>query len=419
MSIVGFDDQALKRVLASYLTPSDFIKTPERLFGRDKHLIAIDRALSSPGRQIFIFGDRGVGKTSLALTAANIHTSSTCRPIHVNCGTANGFAEVIQAIGTDALSPEAKFEHVGPRPNIGASVAGFGLNFGSGGGKSKSIPLPTNLSEALEILRYVEHINAGQPLVVVIDEMERIINSPEKDKFAEFIKNFSTKVDRIRLIFCGIASDLTELLGLHPSAGRILEPVELRTISHDSLWKIIQVPADEFKVSIDRHKLIRISQISDGFPHYVHLIGECLFWAMFDDAEQVKVVSDEHFRSAIKNALERTEAILRNQYYTATKKTKNTEDYEEALWALADKTSDRRQIANIYDVSYNKIMQKRTGLTKLTKEKLNQRLLSLRKESHEKIVIGHGSGWFSFRENIMRGYVRLDAENKGIPIGAE
>jgi hypothetical protein len=140
---------------------------------------------------------------------------------------------------------------------------------------------------------------------------------------------------------------------------------------------------------------------------------------MFDDAEQVKVVSDEHFRSAIKNALERTEAILRNQYYTATKKTKNTEDYEEALWALADKTSDRRQIANIYDVSYNKIMQKRTGRTKLTKEKLNQRLLSLRKESHEKIVIGHGSGWFSFRENIMRGYVRLDAENKGIPIGAE
>jgi hypothetical protein len=31
----------------------------------------IDRAFASPGRQIFIFGDRGVGKTSPAVTAAN------------------------------------------------------------------------------------------------------------------------------------------------------------------------------------------------------------------------------------------------------------------------------------------------------------------------------------------------------------
>ena len=112
-------------------------------------------------------------------------------------------------------------------------------------------------------------------------------------------------------------------------------------------------------------------------------------------------------------------AVLRNQYYLATKKTKNTENYEEALWALADKTSDRRQLTNIYDVSYSKIMAKRPLRQKLTKEKLNQKLLSLRKESHGNIVVGYGSGWFSFRENIMRGYVRLDAENKGIPIGIE
>jgi hypothetical protein len=103
----------------------------------------------------------------------------------------------------------------------------------------------------------------------------------------------------------------------------------------------------------------------------------------------------------------------------ATRKTKNTDDYEEALWALADKTSDRRQLTNIYDVSYTKVMAKRPRRPKLSKEKLNQRLLSLKKDSHGNIVVGYGSGWFSFRENIMRGYVRLDAENKDIPIGVD
>jgi uncharacterized protein len=86
MTIAGFDDEALTSVLRENLTPSDFIRTPERLFGRDKHLRTIERALNSAGRQIFIYGDRGVGKTSLALTAAYLHTHSGHRPIHVNCG---------------------------------------------------------------------------------------------------------------------------------------------------------------------------------------------------------------------------------------------------------------------------------------------------------------------------------------------
>ena len=254
-------------------------------------------------------------------------------------------------------------------------------------------------------------------MVIVIDEFERIASSDEKDKFAEFIKNISTCTETLKFIFCGIATDITELLGVHPSAGRILEPVEVKTISHDSLWKIIQEPASAMKVRIDQEKLIRISQISDGFPHYVHLIAECLFWAMHDDDHMVESATHKHYIVAIKNAIERTEAILKNQYNKATRKTKNTEDYREALWALADKSSDQRPLIDIYNISYLKLMLKRLNRDKISKEKFNQRLLSLRKDSHGKIVVGHGSGWFSFRENIMRGYVRLDAETNGIPIG--
>ena len=109
------------------------------------------------------------------------------------------------------------------------------------------------------------------------------------------------------------------------------------------------------------------------------LVGECLFWCISDDPEVIHEANEEHYRTAIKGALQRTEAVLRNQYYMATNKTKNTEDYEEALWALADKTSDRRQLTSVYDVSYKKIMAKRPSRPKLTKEKLNQRLLSLRR----------------------------------------
>lgn len=100
-------------------------------------------------------------------------------------------------------------------------------------------------------------------------------------------------------------------------------------------------------------------------------------------------------------------------------KTKNTSDYEEALWALADTTSDRRQLSEVYDFSYKRIMLTRKNRDSLSKERFNQRLLALRKEGHGSVVVGYGSGWFGFRENILRGYVRLTAEKAGVELGRD
>ena len=53
----------------------------------------------------------------------------------------------------------------------------------------------------------------------------------------------------------------------------------------------------------------------------------------------------------------------------------------------------------------------------LPREAFNHRLLNLRQENDRRVLVGHGAGWFSFRENIMRGHVRLRAEERGISIG--
>lgn len=110
MAIRGTTNEHLKRVLSENLTPSDSIKTPERLFGREKVLRTIDRAFASPGRQIFIYGDRGVGKTSLALTAAYLPTGIEILPVYVMCGRTNDFGQTIQAIGNALIPVEQRME---------------------------------------------------------------------------------------------------------------------------------------------------------------------------------------------------------------------------------------------------------------------------------------------------------------------
>ncbi len=417
MAIAGFDDDGVKQILSENLTPSDSIKEPERLFGRHKYLKEIDRALSSPGRQIFVYGDRGVGKTSLALTAAHIHNSSENSPIHVNCGKFSTFSQVMQSMALQSVPVEQRLERAGNAGGFNFSALGFGAGKTPASPTNYSIPVPNTVEEALDLVRYIDEKSNKKSRIVVVDEMERINSREEKEKFAEFIKNVPSASTSVKFIFCGIASDVSELLGFHPSAGRILESIKLDKLHHDFLWKIISTPASKFGIEIPAEFLLRIGRISDGFPHYVHLIGESLFWSIVDDEAMVTVAENRHYESSIKGALARTEPVLRHQFDLATKKTKNTEDYEEALWSLADTTSDRRQLTDIYDNSYMRIMYKRIGRSALAKEKLNQRLLALKKDSHGRIVVGHGSGWFSYRENIMRGYARLDAENRGIEIG--
>jgi len=420
VTIPGVSEDRMREVLAAHLTPSLHITTPERLFGREKRLTEIARAFNSPGRHIFIHGDRGVGKTSLALTAANIQQEGLEEPIYILCSTKSDFGDIVLAIGNAAVPIRERLETDGSSAKLGASVAGFGGNFEKGRPAKADLQKPTDINTAIDIIRYVLERRAKPP-VIVIDELERLNSEDDKIQLAEFINSLSSALPQVKVILAGIGSTIEDLLGAHQSAVRKLENIALDRLRHDELWQIITSVSSELGVTIDREALVRISVLSDGFPHYVHLIGEALFWSMFDDADGVMACNAEHFKAGVKGALERTEAEHKSLYQKATQKTKNSVDYEHALWALADRSDTRRQLSSIYDDSYKHIANQIgvASIDKLEREKFNQRLLSLRTENHGNVLVGHGAGWFSFRENILRGYVRLVAENKGVRLARD
>lgn len=412
MAIPGIDHDYISEVLARHLTPSAHITTPERLFGRAKMLVQIERAFNSTGRHIFIFGDRGVGKTSLAMTAAFLHQSSFDIPIYVLCSESSTFADIVYAIGNNALPLKERLEHSGEKAKLGLGLVGLSGTYQGGKIPGANFSPPQDINEASNIIRYINERRSGQS-VVVIDELERMRDEGEKTKLAEFINSISSVQTETKFILCGIGQTVEELLGAHKSATRKLETIELERISHDELWKIVSTVADELEVKVSSNYLMRSSILSDGFPHYVHLIGESLFWSMFDDQNECREAQPAHFRAAVKGAIERTEVEHKSAYRRAIEKTKNTREYELALWALADKTETRRQLSNIYDESYVRIARQ-TDEALMERNKLNQRLLSLKTPPHGEIVRGFGAGWFAFRETILRGYVRLMAENQNV-----
>ncbi|MFL6650442.1 MAG: ATP-binding protein, partial [Sulfurifustaceae bacterium] len=96
------DKDAFGEKLGTVLSPSQPIDSIEHLFGRAVELDRIRKALYAPGRHIVIYGDRGVGKSSLAATAAVQYQSSDNSPLFIGCGPDATFGSVIANIAYEA-----------------------------------------------------------------------------------------------------------------------------------------------------------------------------------------------------------------------------------------------------------------------------------------------------------------------------
>ena len=97
MSFAGLDFETFSNLRQEFfhLRPID---QQEHLKGREHQLAQIHRSLDSLGRQIFIFGDRGVGKTSLARTAAFSAPGYRFDPIYVACDREGTFFQMAAAM---------------------------------------------------------------------------------------------------------------------------------------------------------------------------------------------------------------------------------------------------------------------------------------------------------------------------------
>jgi uncharacterized protein len=242
------------------------------------------------------------------------------------------------------------------------------------------------MNEVVSLIAYVAGLHSKQP-VAIIDEFERICDLNERTLFADFIKQIGDQSVGLKLIFCGIGSALDELLDTHHSCYRYLATMHLERLGYQPRLEIIDGASKALGVTVEDTTRYRIAAISDGFPHYVHLITEKLLWAVFEDQADVNITTPAHYLAAIKCAVQDIEPHLRSLYEKAS--LKYSDEYETVLWAVADHHELKRRSVDIYD-SYQRLMTCR-GLKPMSREKFNTRMNLLKKPTHASILISCGA----------------------------
>lgn len=410
--VITFDRDKFGILLSKVLSPSRPLQSEEFLRGRSVQLWGIKTALFQPGRHVLIHGLRGVGKSSLAQTAA-FSLAEQADPILIGCDRHSTLHSIVREIFEEAENRNPRVrERV---KELGGSFGRWGLSVeGKVSQAEGPVAEPLSTNDAVRLISHLSESYAKEP-VIVIDEFDLVQNSEEQERFATFIKQISDRHIGAKFIFCGIGESIDSIMSAHGSADRYFHTVGLRQLPWEAREEILMEAADTVGINVDRNTMIRISRISDGFPHYVHFIAEKLFWRVYEDTDAFGEVKPEHFELAMADASEAMDMKIRGPYEKATQKYNN--DYESVLWAVADGHELTRRSTDIFN-SYCEIMRA-MGMPPLDRTKFNGRINSLKKTSHAQILKGSRSGWYEFSEKMIRGYVRLRAEKAGVVLDAD
>ncbi|MHB1122632.1 MAG: ATP-binding protein [Ramlibacter sp.] len=403
--------------MASLVSPARPIQSIEFLRGRAKELSRIDRALFAPGRHIFVYGDRGIGKSSLAAAAAAQAQSADSSYIDVACSTDSTFRSVIANIGSQAIRLSRIYR------SKKTLTAGLELRFLRA---TASEEITVNdlhdvirtVGDAVEVLREVATVHSDRP-VVVVDEFDRMTDERERALFSDLVKQLGDKKINVIFFFTGVAPTLDQLLGAHPSAIRQFETIELQKLNWTARWDIAVNALAKFGVEIEDNIRVRIAAVSDGYPAYVHLITEKLLWRLWDAPKVITNVDWEHYNGAIQDAILSVNAELKRPYEQAVNQ--RTEDFEEVLWAAADSEYLDRDLRQLYS-SYGYVMRQRPGRVAMDYKQFTATLNKLKTKSCGEIIVASRfdrRGWVAYRESMLRGYARMRAEARNIKLVGE
>lgn len=408
------DFVALKR---QYVHPSTEVSQPDQLIGRDRTLNLVRNAFERDGSNIFIWGRRGVGKTSLAHSAiAKFDDTVTAGPA-VACEAASTPTSLFQDIARRAILTE-KGRLRSAEVKVKLEALGLSIEGQLGGFRpSTEITTVNQASELLDGLFPTDFAN-NKRRAIVVDEFDQLQERKTIDFLTSLAKQMSVDGIDVKFIFCGVASNLEALIGSHESVGRYVSAIRLDPLSDDNIWTISQGIARQFHLEFPRGQLIRIGQIACGYPTFAHLICDEVLNVAYERAFDETLVTQEVFNEAMRRAAASAATHLQGAYESATMK--GTDRYVEVLWSAANGPHIKeRQFKDIYS-DYMSIMRFRPGREAISKETaFRNHLNALCTPANGMALEKLKTGWYRFRDPMFRGYVRMIAHTEGMELGDE
>jgi Cdc6-like AAA superfamily ATPase len=288
-----------------------------RLFaGRTQQVRDVVSAVIQRGMHVILFGERGVGKTSLANVLGEVLLDlgdevQSLNSSTVNCDASDTFTTIWRKVGRElevfTQDPEGMIER-------GTFADWIGDD-----------PVPDDIRYALDRIPH--------PVMIVIDEIDRITDLRTTTLMADTIKTLSDHSVDATVVLVGVADSVDQLIAEHLSVERALRQVRMPRMSQAELVEVLDKGLGELQMTIETEARDRIARLSEGLPTYTHLMAlEATQRAVLDDRFEVRGADVE---AAIRAAVNDSQQSIRSLYHTATHSPRKDNLFGRVLLACA------------------------------------------------------------------------------------
>ncbi len=302
----------LRSEILETFTPGPPINELALFAGRREVIQRLQDTTIERARHAIIFGERGVGKTSLANIfhkGLNTPTRSVTE-IYVTADTKDSF---------DSL-----WRKVFRRMSRPGSATSLDLEY-------------TGEIEPDNVILELGKFNLNTLPIIIIDEYDRIEDDDCRVLMTDVIKGLANVRNNPTIILVGVAENILTLMGDHASITRNIVQVPMDRMSPDEIDQVIISRVNRLRMKITSDAVWRIAHFSAGLPFYAHSLGK--YSALKAVEGQTIQITEDTVTDAIDSCMADVDYSITESYTRATEniyRKKNIFKEVLAACALAD-----------------------------------------------------------------------------------
>lgn len=247
---------AMRMKLRNAFTPSQPVVDRRMFAGRTDVLGAMISSIEDQRLHLVIYGERGIGKTSLLHMLAGAARDARYIVVYSSCGAGTNFQETFRA----AAAEIPLLFHSGFGPTAEEAEAGATLE--------TLLPPDFSPRQFADLCVKV----TGTRALFILDEFDRCGSREFRRDLAELIKFLSDRSVRVQVVIAGVAADLAELVEHIPSIRRNILAVRVPRMSDDEIRQIVTTGEQASGLTFDVAAREFIVTLSRGWPYIASLL---------------------------------------------------------------------------------------------------------------------------------------------------
>ncbi len=368
-------------------------------------------ALRDRGGQVLIYGDTGVGKSSLLKYAAE---DESLAPVTVECTTQTDYQGILDTVVQTLLEVKEVKRKQSSGAEAGTSAEGSVPGFaklratfkGTTGTETEyEIVEKPAVDVATEVMA-----KTGKSLIV-LDNFQNINSDETRELVAQLLERLSDRAsDRerpeIKCVVIGIAEDATSLLGSSRSYLRRTAQIGVPRMPDDEIRALLSRGFKLLGIDVPEQFMNQFVFYSDGFPYFAHLVGLQVARATIraSAVAGVRTVTAEQLQSALNEAARSVDASYRDRIRLAKENGGDTRPRTQIMKMLAESSEREWTSADIQRMWSEKLGRRDDYAF------MHAALGQLLTEKHGEILIRTGkkkSYRYRFTDPHIRPYLRI------------